>query len=177
MAQSKDIDEGFVPFDAGKAGASASIDVHMSRFGLGRNEPRFVLLMIGPFKEVREMSGVDKTRWWRKFDDLMNSLTGFRPTFSPPYMGQTSGPHKGVKLRVVWAEKETGKVLKDKVVIADDYRSHASQVITVGAGYAMELSAIDYQPGDYVATVIALENDPRFDGTFRTGIIAGYIWK
>lgn len=177
MAQPKDTDEGFVPFDVGKAGASASINVHMSRLGLGRNEPRFVLLMIRPPKEIGYIPDADKIEWWRKFDEVMDSLTGYKPFFSPPYDNQLPGPHKGVKLHVVWTEKESGKVLKDNVVIADSYRDAVSGRIKVGTGYSMMLGAIDYRPGNYVATITALEDDIRFDGTFRTGIIAGYIWK
>ncbi|MBP1314193.1 hypothetical protein [Herbaspirillum sp. 1130] len=178
MAHSEDTDEGFVPLDVGKAGASASIDVHVSPEGLGQHEPRFVLLMIKPPKGGWNTSNdAYNISLYRKADDLMESLTGFRPIFSPPFDNQQPAPHKGVKLHIVWTEKKSGKVLQDNIVTADTYRGSESGRIKVGFGYSLVLNGIQYAPGDYIATVTAVDNDPRFDGTFRTGIISGYTWK
>lgn len=166
MAQvkAKDSDEGFVPFDVGKAGASASIDVHVS--WLSEKYARELAFMTKP--PPGGWYRPDGTDLSPQYDDLMESLTGLRLTVD--HGGLTPKPHKGVKLHVVWAEKKTGKILKKETVVIDKTASHIPQI---GIGHSFLLSTLALPRGDYVATVTALEDDPRFKGLFRTGLVAG----
>ena len=166
MAQPKDSDKGFVPFDVGRAGATASVEVNVS--WLSRKQPREVALMIKPPKEGWSLP--DGTYLGHKYADLMESLTGLR-TDEVQANTRIPKPHKGITFHVVWQEKESGKILREETVTRDDYHGR----VKVGFGYAFTLSnRMFLTPGKYVVTVTALEDDTRFDGTFRTGLVAGY---
>ena len=165
-AQPKDTDKGFVLFDVGKAGASASIDVHVS--WLSEKYARELAFMTKPPPGGWYLA--DGTDIGPKYDDLMESLTGFRSLGVIPYRGQKPKAHKGVQLHVVWIKKESGKILQEETVFIDKTRSHIPKI---GFGDAFFLSSLALPRGDYVATVTALKDDPRFTGLFRTGLVAG----
>ena len=85
-------------------------------------------------------------------------------------MGRKPKAHKGVKLHVVWIEKNSRKILHEETVVIDKTASRGPQV---GLGHIFFLSSLALPRGDYVATVTALKDDPRFSGLFRTGLVAG----
>jgi hypothetical protein len=107
-----------------------------------------------------------------KYDDLVESLTG------ATYYGLhpdnlIAKPHKGINVRVTWKDKTTGTTLREKPVVSDNGKSRIRT--TIGASFLLDSARLP--PGDYVVTVEALRDDERFDGTFKTGVCSGQIFK
>ena len=149
----------YVPFNVGKAGATASYEFHIS--WLNEKYPRNLYMTI---KSKDSRNDKDRNSQAEKLDALMESITGvtvinYKENVPPK-------PHKGIRLYVVWAEKESGKILRQRTIYADKSR-----------GLNLGVDGISLPSGDYVVTVRALDDDPRFDGTFKVGISVGYRWK
>jgi hypothetical protein len=156
-----------VLIDVGKAGASASIDVNVSP--MTQIYPREVVLLIRPQKNNwKDKAG---TLLDTKFDELMESLTGIKLLHYPGDIPHKS--HKDVQVHVTWVEKGTGRILKERDVIADNGQSK----VRIGFGASFGLDSMLLPSGHYVVTVRAINNDERFDGTFETGLFSGYTWK
>lgn len=101
-----------------------------------------------------------------KATGLFKSLTGQDYLYSgdkPP------APHKGIRVLVTW-KRETGEILRIRTVYSD----HGTGRVIVGPGRSFSLDAMRLEPGNYIVTVTALEDDSRFDGTFKTAICSGY---
>lgn len=152
------------PFNIGKAGSSSSVEVHVSL--MTRNYPREISLMIVSPIEWQDKKGNDLHE---KYNQLIESLAGYRAS-SPSNVRPKQ--HKGVRVQVVWREK-SGKILREREVISDNQHGR----VRIGGGTAFSLDGMSLSPGEYLVTVIALDDDSRFDGEFKTGIYAGYIWK
>jgi len=161
--------EGFVPLDAGRSGAVATIDVHVS--WMSRSYPRSIVLAVGlPESKWLDENSHLKTDLKNKFDELISSLSGKK--IFDYYDGQMK-PHKGVRFFVTWKEKRSGRVLQQGEVIAD----YAMSRVCTGSGTCLSIDSIPLDAGNYLVTVRVLDDDPRFDGTFETGLFAGYTWK
>ena len=110
------------------------------------------------------------TYLWDRFEDLMESLSGLRADdMCQP--GRHPKPHKEITVHVVWQEERSGKILREETVTRDEPCGQ------VGAGFGVAITLSNrmfLSPGNDVVTVTALEDSPRFDGTFRTGMVAGY---
>jgi len=159
--ESKSSSDDLVPFAVGKAGATASIEVHVS--WLTRSFPRVVTLMINVQKSENSL---------QKLNQLMESTTGLIAVPSP---GENAIPkqHAGIPLHVTWVEKKTGRDLKERDVVAQDFHGR----VRVGFGEPFGLDWMLLPPGDYVVTVTAVNDDLRFDGSILAGLCVGYLWK
>ena len=154
-----DSGDNLVPFDVGKAGASASYEFHVSL--LTQKYPRNLYMTIGDKRNFRDNDGNSLVK---KYDALMESLTGLTVI---NYKGNVPPkPHKGVRLYVVWTEKKSGKILRESIIYVDKPQ-----------GRDIGVDGMPLSWGNYVVTVRALDDDPRFDTTFHFGISVGYRWK
>jgi hypothetical protein len=154
-----------VPLDLSKAGETASIKIHVSRFRdwATRETPEGIALQIIP-PRVSYDSELGK-----KYSTLFKSLTGQ----SLLYKGDVpSSAHAGISVRVTWTDV-SGKILRQREVYSDN----GSSKIRITGGASFGLDAMSLPPGDYVVTVETIKDDPRFDNSFLVGICAGYIVK
>lgn len=153
-----------IDFNVGKTGATASIAIHISDDVKMRtdNNPREISMMIIPPK----MNG-NNDELWERYKSLFKSLTGKNYIYSGD-MRPT--PHEGIKVRVTWKNEEEN-TLRERDVYSDDGNSR----IRVTYGAAFTLDGMVLGPRNYTVTVEALEDDPRFDGEFKTAICSGYI--
>lgn len=160
------IENRVVPFEVGKAGATATVDFEVT--WLNKDFPREAVLMINPPREG--WKDKDGNSLEGKHEQLIESLTGL------PYkrtVGMKPKAHRGVRLHLTWAEKSTGEILKVRDVITD--RDSGKNQIGRGASFPIDMLILP--PGNYVLTVKSLDDDPRFEGPFRTGLFVGYIVK
>lgn len=155
-----------VPFDVGRAGAAATIKIHVSRTPdtLIAKNPQLVALMILPPKHGP--AGDDLAE---KYKFLFKNLTGKDYIYSGD---DPIAPHKGISVRVIWQD-EGGRILRQRDVESDDGTSR----IKVVQGASFTLDGMVLPPGQYTVTVEALHDDPRFDGTFQTAICSGHIFN
>lgn len=101
--------------------------------------------------------------------NLFKSLTGQDYIYSGD---KPAAPHKGIHVLITW-KRENGEVLRTRTIVSDDGTGR----VIVGPGKSFSLDAMPLEPGNYIVTVTALEDDPRFDGTFKTAICSGYEVK
>lgn len=154
-----------VPLDLSKAGETASIKIHVSRFRdwATRGAVEGVALQIVP-PPVSTDSELGK-----KYLVLFKSLTGQ----SFIYRGDVrSSAHEGISVSITWIN-ESGNILRQREVYSDN----GSSKIRITGGASFELDAMSLPPGDYVITVSTIKDDARFDNSFLVGICAGYIVK
>nr|WKF60702.1 hypothetical protein HUO10_005224 [Paraburkholderia busanensis] len=156
------------PIDLGTAGKTAVLDFNVSSSSdLANHNPTVLALQIvGPAggEEVKHA----------QFSDLIMSVTG------TPYGSRTEQEiahpkaHRSIKLHVVWHDRLNDKVLKEgDVFTGSDWEGKIHAV----PGPSLTLDSLKLPPGHYDVTVTTLSDDPRFDGTFKTGICAGKIWE
>lgn len=155
--------DSLVGLNIGKKGNSATInfDVSWLRLKMTRDNPQEVALMVlSPAKN-------DPAYLFEKYKSLYKDLTG-RDYI---YNGDVAPiSHRGIRVRVTWKDGE-GRIIRQKVVYSDNGNSKIR--VTYGASFTLD--AINLTPGKYSVTVESLDDDPRFDGTFMTGICTGYI--
>ena len=153
-----------VPFDVGTAGATASIHIHVSRLrtSLTHHNPDEIALMVLPKPGTQNDPHIRE-----KYFALFRSLTGKSFLYEGDKPAES---HEGITVQVTWMDAD-GKVLRQRQVYSDDGNSRIR--LTAGASFSLDGMVLD--AGDYVVTVKALSNDGRFDGTFQTGLCAGYI--
>jgi hypothetical protein len=154
-----------VPFQIQTAGSTATFSEHVS--WLTRKYPRDIAMMIILPADWKDASRSD---WRPKYDALIQRLTGLRWPYAQT---QRRLAHRGIRARVTWTDERSKQVLKVRDVLADNPFGR----IKFGYGYAFDLDGMLLPVGNYLITVTALVDDPRFDGTFRTAIFAGYTWK
>jgi hypothetical protein len=159
-------DKDGVPFDVGKANATATIEIHVSYFRkkmTGSNPDTIALMIIPPSPNQKDKELT------QKYTDLFRSLTGKNYFY---HGDEPLSPHKGITVRVTW-RKKTGTILRQTDVYSDDGTSR----IRITAGASFTLDEMSLPPGDYSVTVESLHDDSRFDGVFRTVICSGYIFN
>lgn len=154
--------EGYVPIDFGKAGASASIQFHVG--WLYRDKPRVVVFtFMGPKVPVpvtpKSYQEFTESRSYQDYMKILESMISAGnlvhafPGWAPP-------ARRGIHVRITWSEKN-GKVLGTREVYQDRPYKNLNDFV---------LDHLVLPVGDYVVTVTALEDDNRFDGTYRTAI-------
>ncbi len=147
-----------VPFDLSKAGAVASIDVHVS--WLTAKYPRTIGLMISMPKGWKDENGYDLHP---QINQLFESITGLIASPNPGNIQPK--PHKGIRLHVSWTDQKSGTLMEERII----YRDKKGRV-QCGFGIGLMVDAKQLPPGHYVVSVKTIDNDPRFDGTFKTGL-------
>jgi hypothetical protein len=168
MAGSKSVTQ-LTPIDLGEAGNSAVLEVHVTSISglMAKGNPTILALQIvAPRKGQEELLG--------KFENLIMSLTGTRYGVLSEQEIARPLPHREVKLHVAWRDKHSGTILKEgDVSTGHDWQGKVRAV----AGVSFTLDSIDLPVGSYEVTVTTLSNDPRFDGTFETGLCTGTIFE
>ena len=166
-AQTSETD-GFFPIDLGRAGSSATVKVHVSRFSkwLTKGNPVSLALQIAPSKK--------KAISLQQFQNLIFSLTG------EPYPSRTEAqianpaPHREIRFHVVWIDNKSGTILRERDVSSGhnwEGRIHAI------SGTSFDLDSMVLSAGDFSIVVTTLSDDSRFDGTLSTGLCAGINLK
>ena len=142
----------FIPFAADKAGSTASQTIHVTK------ESGWAVEIVFPAPK----EGLDR--------EAFDRLERIAETISGELV--SSRPHRGMRLRLVVTSSQTGQ----QVSVVD--RISTSQTLSGGrfGAIGLHLDALRLQPGEYVVTVQALEDEPRLVG-IPVALSVGTTWK
>jgi len=143
----------FIPFAADKAGSTASQTIHVTK------ESGWEVQLLFPTPK----GGVDK----KTFEHLMDAANSISGASTSP-----TRPPRGMQLRLTVTQNQYGQSMRIKDESISQQRLSRGEPGAIG----LHLDALRLQPGEYVVTVQALEDEPRLVG-IPVALSVGTTWK